>query len=91
LDPEYKQELIELLKEYQDCYAWEYYEMPGLSWLIVEHRLPIKPGYQPYKEASMRFKLELQDIKAEITRLYEVKFIWPCWYAEWIFKRNRCS
>ena len=31
LDPKYKQELINLLKEYQDCFAWEYYEMPGLS------------------------------------------------------------
>ena len=31
LDPEFKQELIKLLKEYRDCFAWEYYEMPGLS------------------------------------------------------------
>jgi len=31
LDLESKQELINLLKEYQDCFAWEYYEMPGLS------------------------------------------------------------
>ena len=31
LDPEYKQELIDLLKEFKDCFAWEYYEMPGLD------------------------------------------------------------
>ena len=31
LDPKYKQELINLLKEYRDCFAWEYYEMSGLS------------------------------------------------------------
>ena len=24
LDPEYKQELIDLLKEFEDCFAWEY-------------------------------------------------------------------
>ena len=42
LDPEYKQELVNLLKEYKDCFAWEYYEMPGLNRSIVEHRLPIK-------------------------------------------------
>ena len=45
LDPEYKQELLNLLKEYRDCFAQEYYEMPGLDRSIVEHRLPIKPGY----------------------------------------------
>ena len=42
LDPEYKQELVNLLKEYKDCFAWEYYEMPGLNRSVVEHRLPIK-------------------------------------------------
>jgi len=31
LDPEYKQGLVSLLKEYKDCFAWEYYEMPGLD------------------------------------------------------------
>ena len=51
LDPEYKQELINLLKEYRDCFACEYYEMPGLSRSIVEHRLPIKDGYRPFKQA----------------------------------------
>ena len=49
LDPEYKQELINLLKEYRDCFGWEYYEMPGLSRSNVEHRLPIKDGYRPFK------------------------------------------
>ena len=31
LSAEYKADLIKLLKEYIDCFAWEYYEMPGLS------------------------------------------------------------
>ena len=39
LDSEYKQELVKLLKEYKDCFAWEYYDMPGLDRSIVEHRL----------------------------------------------------
>ena len=29
LDSEYKQELIE--KEFKDCFAWEYYDMPSLD------------------------------------------------------------
>ena len=49
LDPEYKQGLVKLLKAYKDCFAWEYYEMPGLDRTIVEHRLSIKPGYWPYQ------------------------------------------
>jgi len=79
LDPKYKQELIALLKEYKDCFAWEYYEMLGLDRKLVEHRLPIKLGYRPFKQAPRRIKLEvIADVKAAITRLYEAKFIWQC-------------
>jgi hypothetical protein len=85
LDPEYKCELKKLLKEYKDCFAWEYYEMPGLDRSIVEHRLPIKPGYRPYQQGARRCDPKiLPDIKAEITRLIEAKFIRQCRYAEWI-------
>jgi hypothetical protein len=49
LDPKYKRELIELLKEFKDYFAWEYYEIPSLDRSIVEHRLPIKSGYRPFK------------------------------------------
>jgi hypothetical protein len=50
LEAEYKKELIALLKEFNDCFAWEYYEMPGLGRFIVEHRLPIKSGYRPFQQ-----------------------------------------
>ena len=30
-NPEYKPELIDLLKEFKDCFVWEYNEMPGLD------------------------------------------------------------
>jgi len=76
LDPKYKQELKSLLKEYKDCFAWEYYEMPGLDRAIVEHRLPIKPGYRPYQQRARRCNpMILPDIKAGITWLIEANFI----------------
>ena len=85
LDPGYKLELKNLLKEYKDYFAWEYYEMPGLDRSIVEHRLPIKPGYRPYQEGARLCNPKvLPDIKAEISRLIEAKFIRQCRYAEWI-------
>jgi len=40
---EYKADLIKLLKEYVDCFAWKYSEMPGLSHDLVEHRLRLRP------------------------------------------------
>ena len=85
LDPGYKRELIDLLKEFKDCFAWEYYEMHGLDRSIIEHWLPIKPRYQPFKQAPRRFNQNvLDDIKKETERLLEAKFIRPCQYVEWI-------
>ena len=79
LDPEYKRELVDLLKEFKDCFAWEYYEMPGLDRSIVKHWLLIKPGYRLFKQALRRFNPNVLDgIKNETERLLEVKFIRPC-------------
>ena len=41
LEADYKSELIALVKEYVDCFAWEYHEMPGLSRELVESALLI--------------------------------------------------
>jgi hypothetical protein len=44
-DPSLREPMIALLKEYSDCFAWDYTEMPGLDRSIVEHRLPLKKGF----------------------------------------------
>ena len=41
LDPSLREPMIALLKEYRDCFAWDYTEMLGLDRSIVEHRLPL--------------------------------------------------
>jgi hypothetical protein len=68
LEPSFREELIKLLKEYKDCFAWDYSEMPGLDRSIVEHRLPIKPGFKPYKQPPRKiYKDEvLADVKKEL-------------------------
>ena len=85
LSDDCKADLINLLKEYVDCFAWEYSEMPGLSRDLVEHRLPIKAGFRPYKQPSRHFNTVMYGrIKEEINRLLDAGFIRSCHYAEWI-------
>nr|CAE02473.2 OSJNBa0042D13.26 [Oryza sativa Japonica Group]CAE05171.2 OSJNBa0013A04.8 [Oryza sativa Japonica Group] len=85
LSPDFRTKLIELLKEFRDCFAWEYYEMPRLSRSIVEHWLPIKPRVRPLHQPPRRCKADmLEPVKAEIKRLYDAGFIRPCRYAEWV-------
>jgi hypothetical protein len=85
LEFDYKVKFIELLKEYVDCFAWNYTKIPELSQELIEHRLPIKSGFRPHKQHSRRFNSTIYDrIKEEINGLLEVGFIHPCMYAEWV-------
>ncbi|RDX91779.1 hypothetical protein CR513_26189, partial [Mucuna pruriens] len=43
-------ELIELLKEYFDIFAWSYRDMSGLNREIVEHKLPLLPNATPVRQ-----------------------------------------
>ena len=61
LSDDCKADLIKLLKEYINCFAWEYSEMPSLSRDLVEHRLPIKAGFRPYKQPSRYFNPVMYD------------------------------
>jgi hypothetical protein len=85
LNADYRAKLIELLKEYVDCFAWSYFQMSGLSHELVEHRLSIKDGFRPYKQPVRRFNPDIYDhIKEEANRLLEDNFIRSCRHADWI-------
>jgi hypothetical protein len=71
------------LREYVDCFAWNYQEMPSLSRDLVEHRFPIKAVFRPFKQHARRYNPLMCDrIKEEIDRLLKANFIRPCKYAE---------
>ncbi|KAK1681814.1 hypothetical protein QYE76_042662 [Lolium multiflorum] len=85
LDPHLRGLLIALLKEYPDCFAWDYTEMPGLDRSIIEHRLPLKKGFRPFQQRARQMKAEiLVEVKKEIQKMLDAGFIRPCRYAEWI-------
>jgi hypothetical protein len=85
LGPSLQELMIALLKEYSDCFAWDYMEMPGLDRSIVKHRLPLKKGFWPFQQRARQMRTEvLEEVKKEIEKMLEAGFIRPCRYAEWI-------
>ena len=79
LDPALREEMIALLKEYRDCFAWDYTEMPGLDRSIVEHRLPLKKGFRPFQQRARQMKAEvLEEVKKEVEKMLDAGFIRPC-------------
>src|ERR1044072_7395748 len=84
IDPRLKSEMVCLLKEFKDCFAWDYNEMAGLSRDLVEHRLPIRPDKRPIKQSPRRFAPEVVlKIKEEIARLLRSKFIRTARCVDW--------
>ena len=64
-----KKQLIELLKEYADVFAWSYRDMPGLDTNIVVHRLPLKPECPPVKQKLRRTHPDMAlKIKEEVQK-----------------------
>jgi len=82
---EFRDRIVELLKEYKDCFTWDYDEMPGLSRKMVELKLPIRPGVKPVKQIPRRFAPQiLPKIKEEIERLLKCGFIRTTRYVDWL-------
>ncbi|KAK1684249.1 hypothetical protein QYE76_045097 [Lolium multiflorum] len=79
LDPHLRGLMIALLKEYPDCFAWDYTEMPGLDRSIIEHRLPLKKGFRPFQQRARQMKAEiLVEVKKEIQKMLDAGFIRTC-------------
>jgi hypothetical protein len=77
--------MIALLKEYSNCFAWDYMKMLRLDRSIVEHQLPLKKGFQPFQQRARQMRTEvLEEVKKEIEKMLEAGFIRPYRYAEWI-------
>ncbi|GKV13619.1 hypothetical protein SLEP1_g24610 [Rubroshorea leprosula] len=85
LEPQTRDQIVRLLYEFKDCFAWDYSEMPGLDRKLVEHKLPIVEGFRPYKQPPRRMSAEVTlKVKEEIERLIKVGFIRTCRYADWL-------
>lgn len=83
LDSRLKPKVIDILREFKDCFAWDYHEMLGLSRDLVELKLPIESDKRLVKQTPRRFALEARSkIKAEIKLLLKNRFIRPARYVK---------
>ena len=76
LSPAIRKELIDLLREYSDAFAWSYQDMPGLDTDIVVHRLPLREECASVKQKLRRVKPEmLLKIKEEVKKQLDTGFL----------------
>ena len=80
-----KSELILLLKEYKDIFAWDYSEMPGLDPGLVVHTLNVDPKAKPVAQPARIFHIEIEgQIVKEVQKLLAARFIKPIQHPHWL-------
>ena len=80
-----RQDLITLLQEFRDVFAWSYQDIPGLSTDIVIHKLPIREDCKPVQQKLRRMRPDvLLKIKEEVKKQYNVGFLQEIKYSEWV-------
>ena len=79
-----KDELITLLNEFKEIFAWSYQDMPGLDTEIVVHKIPVK-SWPLVRQALQRMKSEIiLKIKEEIEKQLKVGFLTTIAYSDWV-------
>ncbi|XP_071939172.1 uncharacterized protein [Coffea arabica] len=78
LSPDEEKAYTELLREYQDVFAWTCKEMPGLDPKVAIRHLAVKKRVRPVKQAHWWFRPDLISlIKIEVNKLIQAgKFSW---------------
>uniref|UniRef100_A0A2N9IX63 Uncharacterized protein n=1 Tax=Fagus sylvatica TaxID=28930 RepID=A0A2N9IX63_FAGSY len=78
-------ELIALLKEYRDIFAWSYQDMHGLDTDIVVHQISLKPECKPVRQLLHRIKPEtILKIKEEVEKQLNAGFLSTVTYSDWV-------
>ena len=67
-----KEDLISLVREYTDVFAWNYEDMPGLDPRVAMHRLNINSDVKPITQQQRWFRLEIMEaIQSEVKKLID--------------------
>jgi hypothetical protein len=85
LSIEERMHLVELLKKYQDVFAWQYDEMPGIDPKLVAYSLNVESGTRPMVQPMRTFHPEVEaQITQEVKKLLSAGFIKPIQHPRWL-------
>lgn len=77
--------LISLLQEHSNVFAYSADEMPGIPPSVISHHLSINPAIKPVQQRRRSFSFEKnRAIQEEVDKLLTAGFIEPCRYPEWL-------
>ena len=54
LPPNQKLKYVELMREFQDVFAWSYEDLKSYDTSIIQHTIPLKDNQKPFKQKLRR-------------------------------------
>ncbi|KAI8550362.1 hypothetical protein RHMOL_Rhmol06G0099900 [Rhododendron molle] len=82
---EEREALVNLLKEFEDVFAWSHADMPGIDPEIVKHRIPFYPDGKPANQKLRRMRPDwVLKIKEEVTKQIDARFLMVTEYPQWV-------
>jgi hypothetical protein len=78
LPTQIKSKYVELLKQYKDVFAWSYDDLKTYDTFVIEHKIPLKHGINPFKKKPRQINpILLPVIEKEVKKLLDAKIIVP--------------
>jgi hypothetical protein len=75
----------ELLREFQDVFAWSYEDLHCFDPSLIQHAIPIKEGIKPVKQKQRLINPTLEaTIQKELEKFLKARIIFPVKYFEWV-------
>ena len=85
LSAEHKSQLLALLKEYQDVFAWTPYEAPGVDSKFACHELNVSLDYKPVVQKARRTApQQAEAVREEVDRLLKIGAVREVLYPQWL-------
>ncbi|VFQ78406.1 unnamed protein product [Cuscuta campestris] len=80
-----RDEIISVLREYADIFAWSVADMPGIDRSVICHRLAVMEGSRPVKQKKRHLAIVRRDfVKKEVKDLLAVGHIREVQYPAWL-------
>ena len=85
LPPDKKLKYVELIKEFQDVFAWSYEDLKSYDTFVIQHTIPLKENQKPFKQKLRRINpVLLPSIETKIKRMHDAGIIAPIRFSEWV-------
>jgi hypothetical protein len=85
LSKEHKSQLLALLKEYQDVFAWTPYEAPGVDSEFICHELNVSPKYKSVAQKARRTAPQhAEAMREEVDHLLKIGGVREVLYPQWL-------